>query len=59
MNLILSNKVAKKLKKEFDLDGDYPPNPDTWRVDCISLKKRTIFIITNEATLYTNGTDIS
>jgi hypothetical protein len=53
MNLILSNKVAKKLKKEFDLDGDYPPNPDTWRVDCISLKKRTIFIITNEPTLYT------
>jgi hypothetical protein len=53
MNIILSSKVAKKLQKEFDLDGDYTPNPDNWRVDCISLEKRSIFIITNEPTLYT------
>jgi hypothetical protein len=53
MNLILSNKVAKRLKKEFNLDGDRTPNIDNWRVDSVELGKRSIFIITNEPTLYT------
>jgi hypothetical protein len=53
MNLILSNKVAKRLKKEFNLDGDRTPSIDNWRVDSVELGKRSIFIITNEPTLYT------
>jgi hypothetical protein len=53
MNLILSNKVAERLKKEFNLDGDCTPSIDNWRVDSVELGKRSIFIITNEPTLYT------
>jgi hypothetical protein len=53
MNLILSNKVAERLKKEFNLDGDCTPSIDNWRVDSVKLGKRSIFIITNEPTLYT------
>lgn len=53
MNLILSNKAAERLKKEFNLDVDYIPSIDNWRVDCVALGKRSIFIITNEQTLYT------
>ncbi len=53
MNLILSNKVAERLKKEFNLDGDCTPSTDNWRVDSVELRKRSIFIITNEPTLYT------
>jgi hypothetical protein len=53
MNLILSNKVAERLKKEFNLDGDCDPSIDNWRVDSVELGKRSIFIITNEPTLYT------
>jgi hypothetical protein len=53
MNLILSNKVAERLKKEFNLDGDCTPNIDNWRIDSVELGKRSIFIITNELTLYT------
>jgi hypothetical protein len=53
MNLILSNRVAERLKKEFNLDGDCTPSIDNWRVDSVELGKRSIFIITNEPTLYT------
>jgi hypothetical protein len=53
MNLILSNKVAERLKKEFNLDGDCDPSIDNWRIDSVELGKRSIFIITNEPTLYT------
>jgi hypothetical protein len=53
MNLILSNKVAERLKKEFNLDGDCTPSIDNWQVDSVELGKRSIFIITNEPTLYT------
>jgi hypothetical protein len=53
MNLILSNKVAERLKKEFNLDGDCTTSIDNWRVDSVELGKRSIFIITNEPTLYT------
>jgi spore coat polysaccharide biosynthesis predicted glycosyltransferase SpsG len=53
MNLILSSKVAKKLQIKGHLIKDFDPNIDTWRVDCASLVKRSIFIITNEKTLYT------
>jgi hypothetical protein len=53
MNLILSNKVAERLKKEFNLDGDCTPRIDNWRIDSVELGKRSIFIITNEPTLYT------
>ena len=53
MNLILSSKVAKKLQIEGHLVKDFTPDIDTWRIDCASLVKRSIFIITNEKTLYT------
>ncbi len=53
MNIILSNKVAERLKKEFNLDGDCTPSINNWRVDSVELGKRSIFIITNEPTLYT------
>jgi hypothetical protein len=53
MNLILSNKVAKRFLIEFNLDGDFTSNINNWRVDCVELGKRSIFIITNEPTLYT------
>ena len=53
MNLILSSKAAKKLQIEEHLIKDFTPDIDTWRVDCASLVKESIFIITNETTLYT------
>lgn len=53
MNLILSSKAAKKLQVEGHLIEGFTPDIDTWRVDCVSLCKRSIFIITNETSLYT------
>ena len=53
MNLILSGKAAKKLKKEVDSSEGFIPGLDTWRIDCLSLENRSIFIITNVKTLYT------
>jgi hypothetical protein len=53
MNIILSKKAAEKLRKEFDLDVDYTSTIDNWRVDHVALGKRSIFIVTNEQTLYT------
>ena len=53
MNLILSGKAAKKLKVEGPFSKDFAPDIDTWRIDCASLVRRSIFIITNEQTLYT------
>ena len=53
MNLILSKKAEMKLDKKGHLVEDFIPDIETWRIDCASLKKRSIFIITNEKTLYT------
>jgi hypothetical protein len=53
MNLILSSKAAKKLRIEKHSIKDFTPDIDTWRIDCVSLTNRSIFIITNEKTLYT------
>ena len=54
MNLVLSAKAAKKLKKDVHSREGFIPELDTWRVDCLSLRKRSIFVITNEKTLYTH-----
>jgi hypothetical protein len=53
MNIILSSKAAKKLQIEADPVPDFTPDLNSWRIDCTSLTKRSIFIITNEKTLYT------
>ena len=53
MNLILSSKAAKKLKRKGHPIKDFSPDINTWRIDCVYLVKRSIFIITNEKTLYT------
>jgi IS30 family transposase len=53
MNIILSKNAAKKLQKEADISQDFMLDKNTWRIDCLSLRKRSIFIITHEETLYT------
>lgn len=53
MHLILSSKAAKKLKIEPNSIQDFTPDIDAWRIDCLALTKRSIFVITNEKTLYT------
>lgn len=53
MKLILSASVAKKLQKNVGSISEFVPDLDTWRVDIFSLRKKSIFIITNEKTLYT------
>ena len=53
MKLILSVNVAKKLQKNVGSISEFVPDLDTWRVDIFSLRKKSIFIITNEKTLYT------
>ena len=53
MNLILSSKAAKKLNKKTYSIEDFSPDLNTWRIDCVYLVKRSVFIITNEKTLYT------
>ena len=53
MKLILSVNVAKKLQKNVSSISEFIPDFDTWRVDIFSLRKKSIFIITNEKTLYT------
>ena len=53
MKLILSVSVAKKLQKNVSSISEFVPDLDTWRVDIFSLRKKSIFIITNEKTLYT------
>ena len=53
MKLILSAIVAKKLQKNVGSISEFVPDLNTWRVDIFSLRKKSIFIITNEKTLYT------
>ena len=53
MKLILSVNVAKKLQKNVSSISEFVPDLDPWRVDIFSLRKKSIFIITNEKTLYT------
>ena len=53
MKVILSNQAAKRLKKEVESVKDFVPDVNSWRVDCLALRKRGIFLITNEKTLYT------
>ena len=53
MNLILSSKAAKQLKRPVQPREDSSLDFNTWRVDCLALRKRSIFIISNEKTLYT------
>ena len=53
INLILSNKAAQKLQKQVDSIHEPIADADTWRIDCLSMRKRSIFIITHGTTLYT------
>ena len=53
MNIVLSSKAAKKLKKNVETDEGFIPDIDTWRIDCVPLVKRSVFMITNVKTLYT------
>ena len=53
INLILSNKAAQKLQKKVDSTQESITDAETWRIDCLSLRKRSIFIITHGTTLYT------
>jgi hypothetical protein len=53
MNLILSNQASKRLKQSVEPQSDFVPNLQTWRIDCHDLRKRGIFIISNELSLYT------
>ena len=53
MKIVLSNRVAKKLQIEVKSVENLVPDLNTWRIDSASLLKRSIFIITNEMTLYT------
>ncbi|MGB8701374.1 MAG: hypothetical protein WCD18_18325 [Thermosynechococcaceae cyanobacterium] len=53
MNIILSNKASKELKIDLNLDSQFIPDINTWRIDCLSLSKKRVFLSTNEKTLYT------
>ena len=53
MNLILSTKASKKLRREGHSIEDFSPDLNTWRIDCATLVQRSIFIVTKEQTLYT------
>lgn len=54
MKLILSAKAATKLKLSVTTINDFNPDIDTWRIDLLTLRKRSIFFVVNEKSLYTH-----
>ena len=53
MNLILSSKAAERLQQEVQSREDFIADINTWRIDVLDLRKRGIFLITQEKSLYT------
>lgn len=53
MKIILSTEVAKKLRIERQVINEFVPDLNTWRINSAALLKRSVFIISNEITLYT------
>ena len=53
MKIILSTEVAKKLRIERQVINEFVPDINTWRISSAALLKRSVFIISNEITLYT------
>jgi hypothetical protein len=53
IKLILSSQAANKLQKTVETRTELEIDVNTWRVDWLSLRKKQIFLITNEKTLYT------
>ncbi|MFN6248920.1 hypothetical protein, partial [Microcystis sp.] len=53
MNLILSSKSAARLQVEVQSREDFIADVNAWRIDVLDLRKRGIFLITQEKSLYT------
>ncbi|WP_254052962.1 hypothetical protein [Microcystis sp. MC19] len=53
MNLILSSKAAERLQREVQSREDFIADNNAWRIDVLDLRKRGIFLITQEKSLYT------
>ncbi|NCR38602.1 MAG: hypothetical protein GPJ21_01395 [Microcystis aeruginosa W13-11] len=53
MNLILSSKAAQRLQQEVQSREDSIADINAWRIDVLDLRKRGIFLITQEKSLYT------
>lgn len=53
MNLILSSKAAARLQVEVQSREDFIADVNAWRIDVLDLRKRGIFLITQEKSLYT------
>ena len=51
MNLILSSKAAERLQQEVQSREDFIADINTWRIDVLDLRKRGIFLITQEKSL--------